>query len=158
MMSRSFERARGIAMTWLIVLCAPLAAGAQQTDGDTAQSPPSAQGPMIIERVHNGFAAAPDFKVSRFDGSDARLAGGYAGWVLDDTLLLGGGGYTLTNTSRAHKMAYGGAVVGWLARGDAPIGFGLRGLFGGGQATLAATGTISLASTSLSVPQRATAR
>jgi hypothetical protein len=144
MMLKSFDAAVRIVMAWLIVLCIPLATAAQQADADASQSPPGgqgSQGPMIIEPVHNGFAAAPDFKISRFDRSDARLAGGYAGWVLDDTLLLGGGGYWLTNNSRAHKMAYGGAVIGWLAQGDSPISFGLRGLFGGGQATLAATVT-----------------
>ena len=139
MRSRSFEYGAPMAMVWLIVLCAPLAAGAQQADADASQPPASAQGPMIVERVHNGFAVAPDFKVSRFDRSDARLAGGYAGWVLGDTLLVGGGGYYLTNNSRAHKMAYGGAVIGWLADTDSPIGFGVRGLLGGGQATLAAS-------------------
>ena len=134
-----FEYAVRMTMLWLIVLCAPLAAGAQPTDADASQPPASAQGPMIVERVHNGFAVAPDFKVSRFDQSDARLAGGYAGWVFDDAFLIGGGGYYLTNNSRAHKMAYGGAVIGWFARTNSPIGFGVRGLFGGGQATLAAT-------------------
>src|SRR5947207_214998 len=133
MMSKSFDAAARIVMAWLIVLCVPLAAAAQQAETDAPPSPPGgqgSQGPMIIEQVHNGFAAAPDFKVSRFDRSDARLAGGYGGWVVDDTLLLGGGGYWLTNNSRAHKMAYGGAVIGWLPRSDSPISFGVRGLFG----------------------------
>jgi hypothetical protein len=132
-------RAALATMPWLIVLCIPLGAGAQQADPDGPQAPANAQGPMIVERVHNGFAVAPDFKVSRFDQSDARLAGGYAGWVLNDALLVGGGGYWLTNNSRAHKMAYGGAVIGWLANTDSPIGFGVRGLLGAGQATLAAS-------------------
>jgi len=67
MRSRSFEYGAPMAMVWLIVLCAPLAAGAQQADADASQPPATAQGPMMVERVHNGFAVAPNFKVSRFD-------------------------------------------------------------------------------------------
>ena len=120
------------AVFWFMSLLAarPSAAG-QQT-----QSQPNTQGPMIVERVENGFSIAPDFKVTEVDKSPARLAGGYGGWVFDHTLLIGGGGYWLMNQSSAFKMAYGGLVVEWLARADKPIGFSARGLVGGGEATL----------------------
>jgi hypothetical protein len=36
-------------------------------------------------------------------------------------------------------MAYGGFVVGWLARADRPIGFGVRTLIGAGTATVGTT-------------------
>ena len=58
---------------------------------------PATQGPMVVERVHNGFAGAPDFKVTTLDRSTGRLVGGYGGWLIDNTLLIGAGGYWLTN-------------------------------------------------------------
>src|SRR5437016_11139883 len=83
----------------LLMLAAPMTAAAQQAESgaDSAGQPPPTQGPMTVERVHNGFAVAPDFKVTRIDGSTGRLAGGYAGWIFDDALMVGGGGYWLTN-------------------------------------------------------------
>jgi hypothetical protein len=98
---------------------------------------------MIVERVENGFSIAPDFKVTEVDKSSAWLAGAYGGWVFDRTLLVGGGGYWLTNQRSAFKMAYGGVVVEWLVRTDKPIGFSARGLFGAGESTLAATTAVS---------------
>jgi hypothetical protein len=40
-----------------------------------------AQGPKVLERVHDGFAIAPDFRVGTLNGSSARLAGAYGGWM-----------------------------------------------------------------------------
>jgi hypothetical protein len=119
--------------TWLFVLIAPLAAPAQDA---TPTSNQNAQGPMIVERVKSGFLVAPDFKVTEVDHETSELAGAYAGRVTDNTLLIGAGGYWLANQSRDHQMAYGGLVVGWLARTNRRIGFGAKALVGGGQATL----------------------
>jgi hypothetical protein len=99
----------------------------------------SNQGPMIVERVESGFAIVPEFKITEVDKSRARLAGAYGGWVIDRTVLIGAGGYWLTNRSSAFKMAYGGAVVEWFIGTDKPVGFSARGLFGGGRATLPGT-------------------
>jgi hypothetical protein len=121
--------------TWLFVSIAPLAAAAQ----DAAPTNPNAQGPMIIERVKSGFLVAPAFKVTEVDHKTSELAGAYAGWVADNTLLIGAGGYWLANRSRDREMAYGGLVVGWLARTNHRFGFGAKALVGGGQATLSNT-------------------
>ena len=122
---------------WLFVWIAPLTAPAQ---GGPPPSSQGTQGPMIVERVTSGFLVAPDFKVTEVDRRTSELAGAYAGWVTDNTLLVGGGGYWLANQSRDREMAYGGLVVGWLARTDRRFGFGAKTLVGGGQATLSATG------------------
>lgn len=117
----------------LLVGLSPLAAAAQ------AGAPPSApanQGPMTVERVKSGFLVAPDFKVTEFDLRVSELAGAYAGWLSDRTFFVGGGGYWLANRSRDREMAYGGLVVGWFAGADRRIGFGAKGLIGGGRATL----------------------
>ena len=91
---------------------------------------------MTVERVKSGFLVAPDFKVTEFDHRVSGLAGAYTGWLYDRTFFLGGGGYWLANRSRDREMAYGGLVVGWFAGADRRIGFGAKGLIGGGRARL----------------------
>ena len=65
----------------------------------------------------------------------------YAGWVADEALFVGGGGYWLANRSGGRRMAYGGFVMQWLARSNDRVGFGAKALIGGGQATLTDTFT-----------------
>src|SRR6266851_7252404 len=80
----------------------PLAAAAQDV---------ATPGPLVLQRMDNQFVAAPDFKVSDVDNKAGTLAGGYAGWIIDRTLLFGGAGYWLTNGSESAKLAYGGVLV-----------------------------------------------
>jgi len=96
----------------------------------------ASQGPIVIEQVRDGFAIAPDIKVTDVNHQTGILAGAYGGWVIDNTLLIGGGGYGLTNTNSG--MGYGGLVIGWMAHTDKPIGFGVRALFGFGEGTVTA--------------------
>lgn len=107
-------------------------ASAQQTSVGADQ----AKRPLIVERIRNGFVIAPDVKVTEVDNRFATLAGGYAGWVNDDTLMIGGGGYWLANREDGFELAYGGFVTEWLTRRDRRIRFGARGLAGVGTATL----------------------
>jgi hypothetical protein len=97
---------------------------------------PTTQGPLVLERVHNPFVVAPDYKVTDLDGEFGQLAGGYVGRSIDDALFVGGGGYWLVNGSRGDDLAYGGAIVGWSMPAGSRIRFGARGLVGGGRATL----------------------
>jgi hypothetical protein len=101
-----------------------------------AQPAQPTSGPMTVERLHSGFMVAPDFKATIFDKKVSPLAGGYAGWVTDDTIFIGGAGYWLTNGSRDRRLAYGGLMVQWLTKTEGPVGFSLKGLIGGGQSTL----------------------
>jgi hypothetical protein len=126
---------RGI-FAFTMACLVPITAAAQ-TPGGTAA--PQTQGPMIVERVHSGFVVAPDFKITEVDRETSGLAGGYAGWVTDDTFFIGGGGYWLANQVSDRKMAYGGLVLQWLALNDRRVGFSAKGLVGGGRATLGAT-------------------
>jgi hypothetical protein len=114
----------------------PIAATAQTTTSGGAATPAS-QGPMIVERVHSGFLVAPDFKITEVDRKTSELVGGYAGWLTDDRIFVGGGGYWLANQSHDREMAYGGLIVQWLTRTDRRFGFSAKGLVGGGRATLA---------------------
>ncbi len=103
-----------------------------------AQVPTTAgRGPLVIERTHNHFVVAPDFKVTEIDDDTGRLAGGYGGWLMDDTLLVGGAAYWLVNGPPDARLAYGGLLVGWSTPPERRIQFGARGLVGIGRATLA---------------------
>jgi hypothetical protein len=115
-----------------VALSLPLVANAQTT----ATAPPA--GTLTIERVDQGLVVATDVRVTDVNGDTATLAGGYFGWMTDRTWLVGAGGYWLANQDDL-KMAYGGMVVEWLGRSSERIGFGLKGLVGGGRATLGST-------------------
>jgi hypothetical protein len=91
---------------------------------------------MIVERIHSGFLAAPDFKVTEVDKETSGLVGGYAGWVSDETIFVGGGGYWMVNDSHDREMGYGGLIVQWLMHTDHRVGLSAKGLIGGGWATL----------------------
>ncbi|HXD19518.1 MAG TPA: hypothetical protein VN654_21040 [Vicinamibacterales bacterium] len=99
-------------------------------------APAPANGPLVLERIHDGWVLAPDFKVTDVDDRTGELAGVYGGRLIDNTLLIGGAGYWLTNDARDFKMTYGGVIVGWQSREFGRIRFGGRGLAGGGTATL----------------------
>lgn len=116
----------------LIVLGRPFAAEAQQTT-----APPDRK--LQVERVKSGFVIAPDVRFGEVNDRQARFAGAYGGWMTDETLLIGLGGYWLANNSRDFEMAYGGAVVEWFIRGDRQGGVSARALIGGGRATLSNT-------------------
>lgn len=105
------------------------------------QPPPAGQssGPMTLEQSHNGIVIVPEFKFTKVNGSSARLAGAYGGWLIDDRLLLGGGGYFMTNRSRGFDMHYGGGVVEWRMPSTDMVSFSVRGLIGYGEATLTDT-------------------
>jgi hypothetical protein len=112
-------------------------AWAQDARNPQAQNPTApTNGPLVLERIHNGWMLAPDFKVTELDNRTGELAGAYGGRLLDDTLLFGGAVYWLANESRDFKMTYGGLLVGWQSHEFGRIRFGGRGLAGIGTATL----------------------
>src|ERR1700675_1243032 len=78
----------------------------------TAASPAApANGPLVLERIHDGWVLAPDFKVTDVDNRTGELAGGYGGRLIDGTIIIGGAGYWLANGGRDLKMGYGGLVI-----------------------------------------------
>ena len=118
----------------LLAASLPLTASAQTT-ADATQ-PPVTQGPMTVERIHSGFAAMPEVKITDFDGKASGLIGGSAGYVAEEALFIGGGGYWMaTDRSRTRKLAYGGLVMQWFVLNNDRFGVSGRVLLGGGQAT-----------------------
>ena len=126
----------------LLSVCFGASALAQTADPLALPAQPTSiaqPGQLTIERVEHGFVFASDARVTEVNGETAALAGGYVGWMTDRTWVVGAGGYWLANQDDDLKMAYGGMVVEYLARGQERIGFGVRGLVGGGRATLGST-------------------
>ena len=101
-----------------------------------------AQGPLVVERVHDPFVVAPDYKVTDFDGDTGQLAGFYAGRSIEQALFVGGAGYWLVNGSDGDKLWYGGVVTGWSMPAGSRLRLGARGLVGIGSATLGTPFTI----------------
>ena len=118
----------------MLMIAVALLAMPPAADAQTAAPP--GRGPLVVERLHNRFVVAPDFKVTEIDGDTGALAGGYAGWLAEDTLLVGGAGYWLANGPEDAELVYGGLVVGWSTPAEHRIQFGARGLVGAGRATL----------------------
>lgn len=126
---------RALALT-LVAWLAPL--GVQSVAAQTA-------GPMTVERIHSGFLAAPEVKITEVDHKTSELVGGFAGWNYDSTFFVGAGGYWLAHHNHNDReMGYGGLVVQWLANGHGAAGFGAKALVGGGEATLTESITIRL--------------
>jgi hypothetical protein len=114
----------------------PMAASAQTTDGpalDVAAAQMT-QGPMTVQRIHNGFLAAPDFKVTDFDHKTSGLVGGYAGVVFADAFFIGGGGYGLVTDTNNRSLGYGGLIFQWFGRTSETFGFSGKMLMGWGEA------------------------
>jgi hypothetical protein len=126
---------RAITFVFALTLL-PIAASAQTSGAalDVATIEQPSQGPMTVERVHNGFIVAPDFKFTEVDRKSSGLAGGYAGLVFDEHFFIGGGAYMLATNRRGRDLAYGGVVVQWLGGGNDVFGFSAKTLLGGGRA------------------------
>lgn len=91
---------------------------------------------FVVEPIRSGFLFAPDVKVTQLDGRFGNLVGGYGGWLEDNRLFIGAGGYLLTNGSRSTGLSYGGVIVEWFATRSEPVTFSLRALVGGGAGNL----------------------
>jgi hypothetical protein len=131
---------RSVLAAALFVASLPLTASAQ-TAADATQRPVN-QGPMTVERIHSGFAATPEVKITDFDGKASGLIGGSAGYLAEETFFVGGGGYWMaTDRSRSRELAYGGLVMQWFALTTDRFGVSGKVLLGGGQATTPQTVT-----------------
>jgi hypothetical protein len=130
----------GGALAILTVVCAlgvlPATAAAQQP------APPTAAGAIQIEPMENGFVIAPDVKITDVSGSTRGLVGAYGGYLLDNTFLFGAGAYWLPDGPNGMDLWYGGAIVGWQIHARERLGFSLRTLVGGGEASTRFDGPI----------------
>jgi hypothetical protein len=119
-----------------LVLLAFLPAGLAAQGGRTLV------GPEMESGGFGGFAT----KFTSMRGDFAVLLGGRGGWIINRTLVLGGGGYGLVsdiwtdvydqyNRPGKLRMGYGGLDLEVLLRSDDLVHLTLQGLIGGGGVT-----------------------
>ena len=120
----------------LAVACAVGAFPAPVSAQDPGAATPSR---LRVETIPSGWIIAPDAKFTEIHDRSATLAGVYGGRLTDRTLFVGAGGYWLVDRADDFKVAYGGPVIGLLARGERKLAFGARTLVGFGNATLSDT-------------------
>jgi hypothetical protein len=141
---RDVARSLAGALGALVILSGPAVAqeaataSADPSASPAAQSKPASPGTLTVERVPSGWVISPDVTMTEFNNEFGTLIGAYGGWLSDRTWLLGMGGYWLANNTHNEGMAYGGMVVQVLAHSDQRIGFAVKGLVGGGDATVTA--------------------
>src|SRR5471032_927030 len=60
-------------------------AASAQTTPVSAQASPAApaNGPLVLEQIHDGLVLAPDYKVTDVDNRTGQLAGAYGGRLID---------------------------------------------------------------------------
>jgi hypothetical protein len=125
-------------LRWLFALAALLSTTTAALAQSSTKSEQQGQ-TFVVEPIRSGFVLAPDVKFTELDGDFGNLVGGYGGWLEDEKLFLGAGGYWLTNGSRGTGLGYGGAIVEWFASRSEPVTFSLRALVGGGEGSLPVT-------------------
>ena len=86
--------------------------------------------------IESNFLIAPDYKFTEVDGEFAGLAGFYGGWLINQKFLIGGAAYFQTNGGNESDMKYGGAVLEYFFNPLSVANISVRGLVGGGTATL----------------------
>ncbi len=145
-MSRVFGSAVLPLVVYVVLAAVPAAAQDREQAAPAGQAAQTTQqqGPLVLEPIHSGLVVSPDVKMTRVNGTTRTLIGAYGGWLLEDALLLGGGGYWLADRSRDLGMAYAGFVVGWTMPAASRVRFGARALVGGGQATIGRDVTLTL--------------
>ena len=96
-------------------------ASAQVSASADAAGPRPRHRRAVGARTHQGpVGHRPEAKVTEVDGDTAGLVGGYGGILLQGSVLIGGGVYTLPNGPHDSELTYGGLVVGVTLRRRAP--------------------------------------
>lgn len=91
---------------------------------------------------HGGFGGGPVAKFSTINDRLGVLVGGRGGWIINHTLILGGGGYGLANDVAANvtgpfgekylEFGYGGFEMEWVINSDKLLHFAVQTLIGAG--------------------------
>ncbi len=102
---------------------------------------------LINGPIESGGFGGPVVKFSQVNNKFAVFAGGYGGWVINHSFLIGGGGYGLVNNIAASPAAqayfgttndlrtqfgYGGLVLEYIAMPEDLVHFTVSTLIGGG--------------------------
>lgn len=100
--------------------------------------------------IESGGYGALSVDFSKIAGKSGVLVGGYGGWLINHTFLIGGGGYGLANHILAPqsvqsdpnnllyvKLGYGGFMMEYIGNSQKLIHYTIQTLIGGGGASYA---------------------
>ncbi len=97
---------------------------------------------LLSGEVEHGGFGGPVLKGSNVNGSPALFVGGRGGWIINHTLILGGGGYGLVNNidalvpgafgARRLQFGYGGFEIEYIRQWDHLLHWSAMVLIGGG--------------------------
>jgi hypothetical protein len=111
--------------------------------GHNALAQPTAgtptQGPLVLSPIQSAIVFSPDVKVTTVNDKTSTLVGGYAGKLIEQRVLIGGGVYVLADPRDDAHLVYGGLVAGWRLYGSGRLNANALVLAGPGQATLFAS-------------------
>jgi hypothetical protein len=102
--------------------------------------------------IESGGFGGPVVKFTQIKKEFGVLVGGYGGWLINHTFMIGGGGYGLVNKIRADEeaqtvyqlysgrpinieMGYGGVVLEYIDNSNALVHFAFNTLIGAGGVT-----------------------
>ena len=102
-----------------------------------------AQETLMNDGIRHGGFGAPVVKLTQIDDRFGVLMGGRGGWIINGSVVIGGGGYGLANSSSFDltngagdsgtlEMGYGGLELGYVHRPDALVHVSVGLLIGGG--------------------------
>ncbi len=107
---------------------------------------------LISGKVQSGGFGAPVVKFSTVKNNFAIFVGGYGGWLINHTLLIGAGGYGLVNKIKGPQSAlyfynyvsdvriefgYGGLILEYIGLPNNLIHYSVSVLVGGGEVSYA---------------------
>lgn len=102
---------------------------------------------LISGKIESGGFGGPVVKFSQIDGRFAVLVGGYGGWLINHTFMIGGGGFGLANTIRGSRAAqlyygtgndlrlqfgYGGLMLEYIGEHNSLVHYYVSALIGAG--------------------------
>ena len=98
---------------------------------------------LISGDIESGGYGGPVLQVTQINKQSAVLVGGVGGWIINHTIVLGGGGYGLVTDvdtkypdpffgSRYLSVGYGGLYIEYIASSDEVVHLTFGALVGGG--------------------------
>jgi hypothetical protein len=138
-MNRFARAMQGTLAGCLVVFAASSAAASPQgqaSGGQSSRRAEAQQGPLVLQPISSGWVVTPEVKFTTVNGSYGTIVGVSGGWLYDESLFIGAGGYWMVDGSHGETLSYGGFITGWAAPVGSKLRLGVRGLVGWGHAEL----------------------
>lgn len=97
---------------------------------------------LLSGTMTNGGYGSPEIKYTQVGNNSGLLTGGKGGWIINHTLIIGGGCYGLVNNIQTNTIIdgsstylsfeYGGLVLEYIKNSDDLLHFTFSALIGGG--------------------------